>query len=138
MLLIPINGTKEVKLEITEPLYALIGSGKSENSYISIFTPEQRKTIIIDTTSIRTSSVADSLERYFTKSINHLLAKHGNLIFSGKEEDRVISIFDSLIQARTQVVEEQKDFLTQVEYEILVPTIHSLVLLITLTVAINM
>ncbi len=119
VILIPINGTKEGKLEITEPLYALIGSGKSENSYISIFTPEQRKTIIIDTTSIRTSSVADSLERYFTKSTNYLLAKHGNLIFSGKGEDRVISIFDSLIQARTQVVEEQKDFLTQVEYEIL-------------------
>jgi len=109
----------EAKLDISEPLYAAIGSDQSENSYLSIIIPGHDKLIIIDSTSIRTNSLADSLERYFTKSLNFLLARHGNLIFSGKGEDEVLSIFDSLIQTRSRVIEGYKNRLTNIEYEIL-------------------
>ncbi len=109
ILSIPINmALPETKLVISEPLYAAIGSDQSKNPYLSIIIPGQDKLIIIDSTSIRTNSIADSLERYFTKSINFLLAKHGNLIFSGKGEGNVLSIFDSLVQMRSQVIEGYK------------------------------
>ncbi len=110
---------KKIDLKLVDPVYASLKSSNSANSYLSILTPEMDKVIIIDSTLIKTNSVADSLEKYFTASINALFSKYGNLIFSGKESKKVTNLFDSLIQARKVTIEDSRGGVSQTEYEIL-------------------
>jgi thiol-disulfide isomerase/thioredoxin len=92
----------------------------TETTYLTIIRPGVKKTILIDSTSLRTKqSIPDSLANYLWKSTNQMFSLHGKVIFAQDNPEKVKSIFDSLVQVRQEQLNKFESQLTADELGIL-------------------
>jgi thiol-disulfide isomerase/thioredoxin len=92
----------------------------TETTYLTIIRPGAKKTILIDSTSLRTKqSVPDSLINYLWNSTNQMFSLHDKIIFAQVNSEKVKSLFDSLVQVRHEQISKFKSQLTTDELGIL-------------------
>lgn len=110
----------EYRVPISEVSLGELAVREAEKTYLTIIRPGVKKLITIDSISIKTnSSIADSLMNYLWQSTNEMFSTYGNVIFVQGNPDRVRSLFDSLIMARSNLINENRSNLTEDELGVL-------------------
>ena len=111
---------KDYSFNIDEATLGELSVIGTETTYLTIIRPGAKKTILIDSTSLRTKqSTPDSLINYLWKSTNQMFSLHGNVIFAQDNPEKVKSIFDSLVQVRHEQLNKFESQLTADELGIL-------------------
>ena len=111
---------KNYSFKIDEATLGSLSVIGTETTYLTIIRPGVKKTILIDSTSLRTKqSIPDSLANYLWKSTNQMFSLHDKVIFAQDNPDKVKSIFDSLVQVRNEQLNKFKSQLTANEFGIL-------------------
>jgi thiol-disulfide isomerase/thioredoxin len=114
------DGGKMYPFPIAEATLAELRLNGSDNSYLTIVSPGAKKTLWIVGDQAQTrNAIADSLANYLWKSTNQMFAVHGNVIFGRDNPDGVKELFDSLIQVRTEQIQQHEHKLTSDELGIL-------------------
>jgi thiol-disulfide isomerase/thioredoxin len=102
--------------EITLTSVSLAGK---ESSWISIFSPGQSKSIWVEGSMIRSNSLADSIANYMLQSTNEMFGLHGDIIFGKGGANNTRPLFDSLISARSVVLNRYVADIPRDEFELL-------------------
>lgn len=92
------------ELNLTEP-QIVQGTSSEEHSVLLVIEPGQTKQLTIDSLGIHSTAVADTLLNYLHTSSNEVLRQYGGLIFGEGAGSQVRGVFDSLLQARNQLIE---------------------------------
>ena len=111
---------KEYRFNINEATLAQLAVKNAETTYLTIISPGTRKTITIDSMDLATKqSISDSLANYLWKSTNQMFSIYDKVIFAQDNPEKVISLFDSLVQARGDLLNKFMLKLTNDEFGIL-------------------
>jgi thiol-disulfide isomerase/thioredoxin len=118
---VPLNKlNKDYSFNIDEATLGSLSVIGTETTYLTIIKPGVKKTILIDSTSLRTKqSIPDSLVNYLWKSTNQMFSQHDKVIFAQDNPQKVKFIFDSLVQVRHEQLNKFKSQLTADEFGIL-------------------
>jgi thiol-disulfide isomerase/thioredoxin len=110
----PLNKSdEEYSINIRETTLAAIRVNGLESNYLTILEPGRNKIIRIDSNAIMTvDAMADSLVNYLWKSTNQMFSIHADILFVQDNPWEVRSLFDSLIQARQELVNQNTSLLT--------------------------
>jgi thiol-disulfide isomerase/thioredoxin len=111
---------KEYTFSIGETRLGELAIKSSESTYLTVLSPGAKKSVVIDTNSIRTEhSIPDSLANYLWKSNNLMFSKHDKTIFAEDNPWKVRDLFDSLVQVRANQLKGFKSILSEEELGIL-------------------
>ncbi len=118
---IPLNSSKkEFKFHIKEATLAEISANSIKKSPLIVVSPGAKKIITVDSFGLETKhSIVDSLANYLLTSTNQMFFVYDKIIFAQDNPRAVLALFDSLIQARDELLNEHKIDLTEDEIGIL-------------------
>lgn len=118
---VPLNRLNtEYTFDIEEATLGELVLKSADNSYLTMIRPGIKKIISIDAASFKTmGSVPDTLANYLWRSTNQMFSLHDKIIFAQDNPTKVLSLFDSLLQIRTDQLNKLKPELTEDEYGIL-------------------
>lgn len=92
----------------------------AETTYLTIIRPDVRKTILIDSTSLRTKqSIPDSLINYLWESTNQVVLRNTDVIYTQDNPENIKFLFDSLTAIRNKQINKHQSKLTAEEFGIL-------------------
>jgi len=109
----------EHKFRMNEATVGAIIVKGTELTYLTIIEPKSGKFISVDSVSLQTKSLGDSLVNFIWKNGNEMFTEHYQEIFVEDNPDNVRRLFDSLIFVRAKIIRELSSSLTNEEIDIL-------------------
>lgn len=114
------NGAAVHTFQLNEVTLGALTTSGTDGTCLTILKPGDTKIITRDSVSLtRNESVADSLVNYLWSSTNSMFSLYGELIFGRNAPDKVRLVFDSLIDARENLLHQYRTRLTEEEWGIL-------------------
>ncbi len=101
---IKIKENNTLAFETKSPTISLAKVSNAQYGTMLVHSPGEIKDLTIDSLTITTNSVADSIVNYLHSSGNDVLASYGGLIFSEGNEKEVLAVFDSLLTSRKELI----------------------------------